>query len=363
MPRYLLVLASTCQMYSGTGTAIFDWIRHCRTDFDFSILIDARVKENLDVTAMFCKKYGIPLHLSAPAVLPGCCDSGVRSVSLHLLQNPPEFVECVSWANASTNLSVLAAKLPYSKLIFTPHSQPIWTLQNYHRYFMTSPVFAKMIRSADAVFIDSPSEKRLPEFDGSDDLKIHFVPLGVNTALFADTGIHRPYQLTCVCDCRESRKRIDLLLQTFSVAHRKDPRLSLVLAGKGSDTISIPDHLLPGIKRLGYVTQPELIRLYQASALFVLLSDYEAFGLPIAEALCCGTPVLLNEQAVLQDLFADLPGVSWTSNTDIGSSAEKLLALAAGPTSFARVSQAAAQRFAFDRTYGKKRELVLNLLR
>ncbi len=360
-PKYLFVVSSSCQMYSGTGTAIFDWIRHSRDDFEFSFLIDNTVAVNVDVIVAFCAEQKIPLHVSAPLFLPGCPDTGLRSIALHLKQHDYDFVECVSWASASTNLSVISAKPPKPKLLFTPHTQPLNTLPDHERYFMVTPVFSRVLHVADAVFIDSPSEKNHPEFGGVANGKIHFVPLGVDTGHFVPSSRRNPYQLACVCDCREPRKRIDLLLAAFSAAHRTEPRLRLILAGMGSDTVSVPEVVSRAVTRLGYITRTELLRLYQTVSAFVLISDYEAFGLPIAEALCCGTAVLLNEQIALRELFGGLPGVNWTRNADVTATAAKMVALGGGNGDSETIAEAACSKFAFEKTYSKKREIVLLL--
>jgi glycosyltransferase involved in cell wall biosynthesis len=360
-PKYLFIVASSCQMYSGTGTAIFDWIRHSRDDFEFSFLIDDSIAVNVAVTASFCAKHKIPLYFSAPSFLPGCPDTGLRNTALHLQQHEYDFVECVSWASPSTNLSVISAKPPKPKLLFTPHSQPLNTLPDHERYFMVTPVFSKMLHFADGIFIDSPSEKNRPEFGGVPSEKIHFIPLGVDTGHFKPSGRRNPYQLACVCDCREPRKRLDLLLTAFSAAHRIEPRLTLILAGMGSDMVAVPDIISRAVTRLGYITRAELLHLYQTVSGFVLISDYEAFGLPIAEALCSGTPVLLNELTVLQELFGGLPGVNWTRNSEVGATASKMVALGTGNADSGKIAEVARKKFAFENTYSKKREIVLLL--
>jgi glycosyltransferase involved in cell wall biosynthesis len=362
-PRaYLFVLTSSCQMYSGTGCAIFDWIRYSKDTFRFSILMDVQNQLSVDLTAKFCHEFDVPLHLSMPLRMPGCPDSGVSNTALHLKQHRYDFIECVSWANSATNMGVLNAKPPATRLVFTPHSQPMWTVGSPTQYFLTSRIFRKMIRSADAVFIDSPSELDLPEFSKTNSGNIHFVPLGIDITRFDDAGIHAPHRIVCICDCRESRKRVDLLLTAFSKAHEKNPRLRLTLAGKGSEEVPVPEYSAPAITRLGYISGDCLLSLYQSSSLFVLLSDYEAFGLPIAEALCCGTPVLLNEHPVLKDLFASLPGVNWTRNTDLLYTSEQIVRLTSALPDSQAISTAARAAFCFKRTYEKKREVLLNLL-
>ena len=42
---------------------------------------------------------------------------------------------------------------------------------------------------------------------------------------------------------------------------------------------------------------PGLVEMYNASDLFVLPSQVEGFGLPIAEAMACGLPVMVTKYA------------------------------------------------------------------
>lgn len=166
-------------MYSGTGTAIFDWIKYARDDFQFSVLMDTLVEHNYRIVKKFCEKYGIKLYPSRGLLMAGCPDSGVRDIAGHLSKCQYDYIECISWANASTNLSLLTSGTNDSKLVFTPHSQPIWTLPEHERYFMTSPVFSEVLAAADFIFIDSQHESRLCEIQGVEPDYIHCVPLGM----------------------------------------------------------------------------------------------------------------------------------------------------------------------------------------
>jgi glycosyltransferase involved in cell wall biosynthesis len=44
----------------------------------------------------------------------------------------------------------------------------------------------------------------------------------------------------------------------------------------------------------GFVTEPELVALYNGAQMFVYASLYEGFGLPVLEAMSCGTPVIAS---------------------------------------------------------------------
>lgn len=292
--------------------------------------------------------------------LAGCIDSGLKEVNALLESTEFDFIECVSWANAATNLSVLTSRRRDAKLIFVPHSQPQWTLPDPERYFLVPMVFERMLQVADYIFVDSPAETKLDAFKMARQQSVHFLPLGVAPDFCYVPTIHvEEAQILCVCDCREQRKRIDLLLDVFARIYVSNPSVRLVLGGKGSNEVDIPQCIRSAVTTLGYVDKSTLISLYQSSTLFILLSDYEAFGLPIAEALCCGCPVLLNELDVLRDVFAGMAGVHFIKNSEIEQASKIAQKLLVANIDRAEIALAAANAFSFDATYGRKCEIIL----
>jgi len=55
----------------------------------------------------------------------------------------------------------------------------------------------------------------------------------------------------------------------------------------------------------GYVTDDELLKLYNVSSLMAFPSQYEGFGLPVVEAFACGTPVLTSNNSSLVEIAQD----------------------------------------------------------
>jgi glycosyltransferase involved in cell wall biosynthesis len=109
----------------------------------------------------------------------------------------------------------------------------------------------------------------------------------------------------------EPRKNLPLLLDAWE-AMRDDEQGAppLVLAGGyGWRSRGLMDRLQAlrgeGVVLLGRVDQERLVRLLQAATCFVYPSLYEGFGLPPAEALACGVPVVATHGGSLPEVLGD----------------------------------------------------------
>jgi glycosyltransferase involved in cell wall biosynthesis len=72
--------------------------------------------------------------------------------------------------------------------------------------------------------------------------------------------------------------------------------------GGALDTAGLPPDK---VRTLGYLPDPDLIRLVAGAAALVLPSVYEGFGLPALEALACGTPVVASDLPALREVLGD----------------------------------------------------------
>jgi glycosyltransferase involved in cell wall biosynthesis len=98
----------------------------------------------------------------------------------------------------------------------------------------------------------------------------------------------RPYVLGV--GTLEPRKNLGVLVEAW---RRLGGELALVLAGDTGwgDVGELDD---PGIVKLGYVSDEELPGLYRGATAFVYPSRIEGFGIPVLEAMACGTPVVAS---------------------------------------------------------------------
>jgi glycosyltransferase involved in cell wall biosynthesis len=108
----------------------------------------------------------------------------------------------------------------------------------------------------------------------------------------------------------QPRKNHMGLIAAFAELVRAYPQLThhLVLAGK--DTWFSPkvreaarqSGVADRIQFVGYVSDEDLLQLYNACDLFVFPSFYEGFGLPVLEAMACGRAVACSSTSSIPEV-------------------------------------------------------------
>src|SRR5262249_55339070 len=100
-----------------------------------------------------------------------------------------------------------------------------------------------------------------------------------------------------------------------AIQGRKDPLaaaeavqavgLRLVVAGPERDARLARELERRGADLRGYVDRSQLAELYRGAACFVFPSRYEGFGLPVLEAMACGTPVVATPDPAVREVAGD----------------------------------------------------------
>ena len=99
----------------------------------------------------------------------------------------------------------------------------------------------------------------------------------------------------------EPRKNLARLVEAWRLLGGD---LRLVLAG-GEGWGEVPDLADARISTPGYVSDDEVANLYRGAAVFVYPSLFEGFGMPIVEAMACGTPVVASSDPSLDEACGD----------------------------------------------------------
>jgi glycosyltransferase involved in cell wall biosynthesis len=128
----------------------------------------------------------------------------------------------------------------------------------------------------------------------------------------------------------EPRKNLVGLLQAYARLRRPRPPL-YVAGGTGWRFSPIFDtvrqlHLVDDVHWLGFVPEDELPLWYNAARLFAFPSFYEGFGLPVLEAMACGTPVITSTAASLPEVGGKAAALVPPHDTDrIAEEMERVL--------------------------------------
>lgn len=184
---------------------------------------------------------------------------------------------------------------------------------------------AASARGASAVITDSEaSQDDILEHLHIDPEKLYAVPLAAGeqylprTGSLVDMGIRQKYDLPpeyiLYLGGYDVRKNIPMLLQAFTYV-LKGYDIPLVLAGRLPKTVTprLTDvealigelGLEDNVRLIGWVDEADKPALYRMASTFIYPSVYEGFGLPVLEAMSCGTPVVALARSSITEIVTD----------------------------------------------------------
>jgi glycosyltransferase involved in cell wall biosynthesis len=125
------------------------------------------------------------------------------------------------------------------------------------------------------------------------------------------------------------RKRIDVLLQIFATLRREFPQARLMRVGGPFTAAQV--RLIEQLKLrdavvvLPFLDRAVLAALYRRAALVLQPSEREGFGLPVIEAMACGTPVVASDIPALREVGGE--AVTYCQVADVAAWSESVIEL------------------------------------
>jgi len=243
-----------------------------------------------------------------------------------------------SWRRLAGDLALLARRWDADVIHATyiaPYRSPVpvvvsvhdVSFKRYPQYFSwrDRALFATLLpsslrRAAAVLALSSHGRDELQHFYPRLRTPIHVVPAAprasfrpVETIMVAPAlaraGVRAPFLLAV--GSVQPRKNLVRLAEAFRMLHRTRPDLQLVIVGPSGfrsrwvqETI-VSRGLSEAVRLPGYVSEEDLVGLYNAAMALVYPSVYEGFGLPVVEAMACGRPVIAANTSSLPEVAGD----------------------------------------------------------
>lgn len=174
-----------------------------------------------------------------------------------------------------------------------------WTMKKIRRRAQVIVTDSEFSRREIMELYQIPVEKIKVVYLGYDEQK-YFFRADSDADTFKKYNLTKPYLL--YIGRLEKKKNIGNLVAAFAMLKDKNPDLKLALVGNaGNDFEAIKNiieknRLQDEIIMPGYVPEDDLPALIRQAEVFLFVTLYEGFGLPIIQAMACGTPVVASDR-------------------------------------------------------------------
>lgn len=134
---------------------------------------------------------------------------------------------------------------------------------------------------------------------------------GIDTEIFSPSPTFNRLdnRLLVITSGNTAVKGLAYLLEALAQL-RQQHNLELVVVGKNADNDIIRKlidrlYIRDYVKFIGAIDTTELVNQYRLASIVVVPSTYEGFGLPAAEAMACGAPVVATTAGALPEVVGD----------------------------------------------------------
>lgn len=229
----------------------------------------------------------------------------------------------------------------FSKTVVTVHDLiPLKYPEHFplgKRAKITWPIQKKLLQNVDAVITDSKaSQGDIAKIIGLPDNRIHVVPLAADKIFKPlkniQNNLHLPPKfamfvggvnwnknvISLINACQQAKiplvlVGLEFLAGKVNLRHVENRPLQNILTAIDKNPLFI---------RLGFVETQELVDVYNLASVYVQPSIDEGFGLPILEAMGCGTPVICGKNGSLPEVAGD--AATYADVEDVNDLAEKI---------------------------------------
>jgi glycosyltransferase involved in cell wall biosynthesis len=221
----------------------------------------------------------------------------------------------------------------------TDGSRDRWRIRKFYSFIHMQAFVARRLDRIITVSQSSAKDTRLLFKVPADKLRV--VYNGIDTKIYSmneETSQSRD-GLIMVANTDDRKKGVFYLLQALRLLREDGMKLTIVDDAERhssyvEDVGSLPSYGSKLVTKLnldgmvhftGRLTREELAQHYSAAKIAVVPSLYEGFGLPAAEAMACGTPVIATTGGALPEVVGDAGMLVPPANADALAAAIKQL--------------------------------------
>lgn len=247
-----------------------------------------------------------------------------RRVAAYLAENGARYDvihdnQCLSWGT----LSLQSSPTP---LVTTIHHPITWDrdialshasdwknrllIKRWHNFLRMQTRVAGRLKHI--VTVSQRSKQDICRAFSIDPERIKVIYNGIDTETFRpEPSIAKnPWQLITTASADQPLKGTQHLIPAFAGLSKRFPKLRLVFIGRpksGGDTEKLINQygVADRIRFVHGIGADEYRHLYASSAVAVVPSEYEGFGLPAGEAMACGVPLVSTDGGALPEVVGD----------------------------------------------------------
>jgi glycosyltransferase involved in cell wall biosynthesis len=225
--------------------------------------------------------FGLQGRLAVPAR-----DLGWYLAGLPLLARGADVLHCPTFRAPVRSPVPLVVTFHDLAVLRHPETFNAWT-RSYSRALL--PHVARA--AARLIAVSEFTAQELVDVLGADERKIRVIPNAVGEP-FTPEGPSAEGDYVLAVSTLEPRKNLARIVEGFRRARLNGSELRVVGAAGWGGVEVVTDE---NVRWLGEVTDEELARLYRGARCAAYVSLYEGFGLPVLEAMACGTAVVSSD--------------------------------------------------------------------
>jgi glycosyltransferase involved in cell wall biosynthesis len=198
------------------------------------------------------------------------------------------------------------------------------------------------------ITVSQTASRHITDTFGISEDKLRVIYNGIDTDIFSPSPkVNRLENRLLVVISRDTAvKGLRYMLEALAILRQKH-NLELIVVAKETDNITtqklisnlgIRDY----VKFIDEIDTAELVNQYRLASVVVIPSIYEGFGLPAAEAMACGVPVVSTTAGALPEVVGDA-GILVPS-ADTKALAEAISALVVSPNKRKHLSEMGRKR-------------------